>query len=456
MERNLRLYPYYQAARSLFFWIPVFFLYLTSKLNVADALRVEAVYYAAVVALEVPSGMFSDRVGRKVTLLISAAAGIAGYALFAVAGSFELFALAQVLVAVNMSFNSGTDTSLLYDSLRASGDTRALVHEESRALAFGFFAYAVAALVGGAVAGVDLRLAYVLSALGAAVAFGIVLFFREPPRVPQPAADDNGEGAASSKEPSAEGADLKEEPSAVGAEGADPKEEPSAVGAEGADPKEQPSAVKDEPVKPSSSILRLLRSPTLRWTFALSVALTVISHVPYMFFQPYVDLLFGGASSGYQQTPLVAGGLVALMMFLSTGASRAAPRLRERLGAGSSMMLVLLAYVVIVGVMGAVLHPMVLLVIALRGVPLALATPVINSVVHPRVPSERRATYFSVQSLAGRGAFSAALALTACLVGPIDSLSYPQMRAVLLGFAVVAVPVWLALFLFRSRVSEEL
>jgi MFS family permease len=34
-------------------------------------LRLEAIYYIAVVILEVPSGYFSDRFGRRQTLLIA-------------------------------------------------------------------------------------------------------------------------------------------------------------------------------------------------------------------------------------------------------------------------------------------------------------------------------------------------------------------------------------------------
>ena len=41
---------------------------------VALVLRLEAIYYVAVVVLEVPSGFFSDVVGRKPTLLISSLA----------------------------------------------------------------------------------------------------------------------------------------------------------------------------------------------------------------------------------------------------------------------------------------------------------------------------------------------------------------------------------------------
>ena len=57
-----------------FFWMPVFSLFFNEHLTVAQVLRLEAIYYVAVVVLEVPSGFCSDVVGRKPTLLISSLA----------------------------------------------------------------------------------------------------------------------------------------------------------------------------------------------------------------------------------------------------------------------------------------------------------------------------------------------------------------------------------------------
>ena len=63
LERNLRWYAVYVAASNALFWMPLFFLYFSQHLDVAQVLRLEAVYYAAVVLLEVPTGVASDRRG---------------------------------------------------------------------------------------------------------------------------------------------------------------------------------------------------------------------------------------------------------------------------------------------------------------------------------------------------------------------------------------------------------
>ena len=232
MDRNIRLYPLYLACRRLIFWLPVFFLYFSSVLRIDQVLLLEAIYYLGVVVLEVPSGYFSDRVGRRVTLLISTGSWIVGGLVFVMTASFVPFAVAQLLLALGMAFNSGTDTALLYDSLKDQGREDELARQEARAQALGLVAVGIAAGVGGLLAGFDLRIAYLLSSLSAALAWAVAWHFREPPR----------------------------------------------------------SDVVRPPVRQIVAASQRLRDPQLRWIFVFVVGMTVLNHVPYEFFQPWLEL----------------------------------------------------------------------------------------------------------------------------------------------------------------------
>ncbi len=121
LQRNVELYPWYVGFFNAFFWMPVFFLFFNEHVSLSEVLQLEAVYYAAVVALEVPSGYFSDKVGRRPTLIISSTALLAAYVLFFFGSTFIVFAAAQALLAMGIAFNSGTDASFHYDSLVALG-----------------------------------------------------------------------------------------------------------------------------------------------------------------------------------------------------------------------------------------------------------------------------------------------------------------------------------------------
>ena len=92
LERNLKLYPWFAMVLEALFFAPVFFLLFSSKFPLEQVLQLEGIYYLAVVILEVPSGYFSDRLGRKPTLIISALCLACSYLLFFTGTDFELFA----------------------------------------------------------------------------------------------------------------------------------------------------------------------------------------------------------------------------------------------------------------------------------------------------------------------------------------------------------------------------
>ena len=150
-ERNVRLYPWYAVGFNAFAWMPIFFLYFSEHMSLERVLQLEAIYYVVVVLLEVPSGYFSDVVGRKTTLLISASALIVAYVLFVIDTSFVMFVAAQVFLAVGISFNSGTDTSFHYDSLASLGREQEFARREAIVARNGLLSGAIAALVGGCV-----------------------------------------------------------------------------------------------------------------------------------------------------------------------------------------------------------------------------------------------------------------------------------------------------------------
>ena len=60
--------------------------------------------------------------------------------------------------------------------------------------------------------------------------------------------------------------------------------------------------------------------------------------------------------------------------------------------------------------MGLWLHPLVVPLILLRTLPMALMAAPLNAAIAPQVPQAQRATYLSMQSLAGRLAFAGILA----------------------------------------------
>ena len=180
--RTIALIPWYQFLNSLLFWQAVWFVYFQSNLSGAEAIILYSVYDISVTVLELPSGYFSDRIGRRFTLLLSTLCSLLGCLVLALSGSFTLFALGQALLGAGSAFKSGTDSSLLFESLEAAGRAEEVEVQEVRAWRFSLAGFALSALLGGAMSMWSDSLPFFTTALAFAIAALLVLMMSEPPR----------------------------------------------------------------------------------------------------------------------------------------------------------------------------------------------------------------------------------------------------------------------------------
>jgi len=70
---------------------------------------------------EVPSGIFADSVGRRMTMVFSFLAYILAFLTFYVADRFEILLLAMVAYAFGDAFRTGTHKAMIFDYLRFNG-----------------------------------------------------------------------------------------------------------------------------------------------------------------------------------------------------------------------------------------------------------------------------------------------------------------------------------------------
>lgn len=381
MRRNLSLFPAYLVLLRLNFWTPIFFLYFISLFTLERVLLLEAVYYISVVLLEVPSGYFSDRFGRKWALVVAALAGAISGILFAATRSFPAFCLAQFFFAISMAFNSGSDTALLYDTLKAEGRESEMLPLEASAHSKSLFFGAFASLIGGAAALWGFHLAYAISAGAFLLAAAVALAFTEPPKT--------GE------------------------------------------------AVENTMLKQIGACRRRLQDSTLLWIFFFYVGRTVFEHIPYEFFQPYIGFALGAA-----HLPLVLGAHLAVTMLVSSLFAKKAAAWVKSWGTAPVLLFTHASTTALILLMALWVHPVVVVLLLLRNIPHGLGQPVMNAAVHPRIGSGLRATYFSLQSLVGRLAFAGVLAALSLWTGPGVESSQPVLARLMLVMGILS-GVWL-------------
>ena len=187
-----------------------------------------------------------------------------------------------------------------------------------------------------------------------------------------------------------------------------------------------------------AACLGQLSNRSLAWLMGFAVLMTVLNHVPWELYQPYMDLLLEqrGVSLLGEGTPLVTGAMTAAMFVGASWAAAVSIRLRDRIGLASTLLLSTVLQVTIIAAMGWLLHEAIVLLILLRSVPAAIMLPPLRGAVTPQLPRSLRATYLSLQSLLGRLAFSGTLLLLAAGTRPGAAPDWPALSSMSLTCAV--------------------
>jgi MFS family permease len=376
LTRNIRLFPQYRACIDAMAWLPVFFLYFSERVALHEVLLLEAAYYATIVTLEVPSGYFSDRFGRRLTLLLSSWAFCIAYLTFVAAGDFPGLLAAQVLLGLGMTLRSGTDTAMHYDSLAALGRSDEFAHREALAERAGLVSLGICSLLGGVFGLVDLRLAYGLSLVGALAALVVAWQFTEP-----------GEHV-------------------------------------------HWQAAERSFTRQLGRCAGYLKLPPVLWFLGFFVTLDVLMHMPYEFYQPYLKLLEQGPLLA-DSSAAVSGAMMAVTMGIAAFFAGHSVWIRDRLGLPVLLLSALALQAAIVVALASWLSLATALIVALRNTPDALTHAPFNAALGKHLQSAHRATFLSVLNLVGRVALSLLLSGLAWWLAPDSTADWATLRDLL-------------------------
>ncbi|MDF3414729.1 MFS transporter [Sulfitobacter sp. M57] len=387
LKRNLTLYPWFKFAQNLTFWQAIWFLLFQNTLSAAQAILLYAIYDVATTVMEVPSGYMSDRLGRRRTLIAAAFFGALGAALVAVGSGFAVFALAQVCLGVSAAFSSGTDSALLYESLKVQGRAAEVEAQETRGWQAALIGLALSAITGGVLASYHLGWAFVAGAVAQVLALIIAWRFVEP------------------------------------------LHERGSVGSAGLSGQWR-------------HFRQAMGRPVLVWLFILSVLMYGFSHVPFIFGQPFIAQALEGLT---WSPPIVSGTVSAMMMLVSVLASLVALKLRRRIGLSAILLLAFGIQIGLIGVLSLTDSALAIAVLLLRMVPNSFARPFIVARMQPLLDDAGRATYLSLQSFVGRLLLAGSLLFASARVQQDTVMVYADIQVTLGGYAIAGLVFLLAL-----------
>jgi len=154
-------------------------------LSLTEIMFLQAVFSFASLCLEFPSGYISDRLGYRFSLNLAAALGILGWTLYTLADSFSSVLVAEIVLGISFAFISGSDSALLFESLRQQGREEEYSRLEGRMTGWAQTGEAVGALGAGLLYATAPVLPFAVQIMVWFFALGVTLSLRDAP----PAAD---------------------------------------------------------------------------------------------------------------------------------------------------------------------------------------------------------------------------------------------------------------------------
>jgi MFS family permease len=101
-------------------------------LSLTQILLLQGILSIVMVVMEYPSGYVSDRIGYRVSLTLASLLGMVGWGIYTVATTFAHVIAAEILLGISLAFISGSDSALLYETLKKDDSEQNYVRHQGR------------------------------------------------------------------------------------------------------------------------------------------------------------------------------------------------------------------------------------------------------------------------------------------------------------------------------------
>ena len=191
MKSNISKLQAMSVFKGMAFYLPIVSLFFISQGVDLSLIVISQVFYAVFYLVgNIPAGVLADKIGHKQSIVLSGFVAAIAYVLMVIIpGGFGLL-VSYGLRGLSKSFVSGSDESLMYESVRASDDGN-----NNFRRAWGIYSsndivgFAASTLIAGLVLAQYGSNSYVplilITGLTEVVALGIALTLKNPPKLPQ-------------------------------------------------------------------------------------------------------------------------------------------------------------------------------------------------------------------------------------------------------------------------------
>lgn len=179
--KNIKIYKRYSIFNNLIILGPIITLFFIAKgLSFTEIFIVNSVSALTTILFEVPTGAIGDRISRKSSLIIGSVLVCMSLLIYIVAPSFSFILIGEVVFAIGVTFRSGTEQALLYDSLKNNNMEKEFSAIIGVARSNMFYAQGIGSIFAGLIYVKSMYLPFYFSAFFMLVAGFIAMKFEEP------------------------------------------------------------------------------------------------------------------------------------------------------------------------------------------------------------------------------------------------------------------------------------
>lgn len=181
LHRNIRLLALHNFFTDFVLFAPVAIIYFQKVTgSYTLGMSVFSIAYVSSAIFELPTGLFSDLVGRKWTVVLGSFCSVICIVLYAIGGSYLMLVIGALVQGASRAFFSGNNEALLHDSLSETNQAHEYDVYLGKTSSTFQIALAVAAVIGSVIASRSFALVMWLSVIPQVAALLIATGLSEP------------------------------------------------------------------------------------------------------------------------------------------------------------------------------------------------------------------------------------------------------------------------------------
>ncbi len=181
LRRNITLLYFINFFTDCIFFAPVAILYFSRVAgSFALGMSIFSIVTLSSAFLEIPTGIFSDFIGRKRTMILGSTFALLSTILYAIGGSYAMLVVGALLFGLSQSLYSGNNDAFLYETVDSFGEKDKYPEYSGKLSSMFQFGLAFSAIVGGFLVFHSYALLLWASVLPQMIVLALTFFLIEP------------------------------------------------------------------------------------------------------------------------------------------------------------------------------------------------------------------------------------------------------------------------------------